>query len=162
ACVRAVDGVVVHGVEECGHMRNGPGVAVSARIDLPRVADAKPEQKPVVVRIGEYARCIRGRDAVTAPAICDPRGDPDAVGRGEQDGASRERLACAEAFGIPDRVVPESLDLLCRRPGLGGRGHREAGDPDANLAQLDWRGTHPGTIVCAGPSVADAARIDSP
>jgi hypothetical protein len=66
------------------------------------MADAEPEQEPVVERVGEDARGVRRRDEVAAPDVRDAQGDPNAFGRGEQHGPVRERLARSESLRVPE------------------------------------------------------------
>ena len=84
------------------------------------MAHAEPEQEAVVERVREHARRVRGRDGVARPDVRDARGDAEALGRCEQHGAVRERLARAEALRVPERVVAELLDLTRGGPRIGG------------------------------------------
>src|SRR5262249_34297707 len=128
---------------EGGHPRDRPLVAVAARVDLTWVADAEPEEEAVVVRVGEHARGVRGGDRVARPDVRDARGDTDAVGRSEQHRAVRERLACAEALRVPERVVAERLDLTRSGSCVGRARDGEGADPDSDLAELHRRKIEP-------------------
>ena len=61
--VRADERIVVHRVEVGGHPLDGLFVPMAARVDLPRVADAEPEQEAVVERVRQHARGVRGGTA---------------------------------------------------------------------------------------------------
>ena len=110
---------------------------MSPRVDLPRVADAEPEQEPTVPRVREHPRSVGGSDGVAAPDVRDPRRDPDALGRRKQHRAVGERLARAQPLRAPERVVAELVDLPCRRPGrrCGRDGEGAGPDPDAPQPQ---------------------------
>ncbi len=138
--VRAEERVVVHRVQVGGHPCDGLLVVVSARVHLPRVADAETEQEAVVKGVCEHASGVRRRDGVASPDVRYAGGDADALGRREQHSAVRERLARTEPLRVPERAVPELLDLPYLRPRLrGGRdGERAAPDPDP--AKLQARG----------------------
>jgi hypothetical protein len=134
--VGADERVVVHRVEVCRHARDRFLVAVSARIDLSRVADPETEQEAVVEGVREHARGVRSGDGIAAPDVRDAGGDADAIGGGQKDGPVREGLAVPEPLRVPERVVAEFLDLARRRPRLRRRLHAERTDPDADLTEL--------------------------
>ncbi len=140
--VRADERVVVQRLEVGAHGRDRPRIRVTARIDLARMADAEPEQEPVVERVGEDARRIRRRDGVPSPDVRDAGRDADPLRRAEQDGGVRERLARAEALRVPERVVAEPLHLARGGTRIRRRRHGERAAPDADPPEL-----HAPTIV---------------
>ena len=109
---------------------------MTAGIDLARVADAQPEEEPVVEGVGQHTGGVGGRDRIPCPDVRDARADADPVGRGEQHRGVRERLPRAEPFGIPERLVAEGLDLshggtcgIRRRNGEGRAPGADRGEP---------------------------------
>src|SRR5581483_8661182 len=148
--------------EKGGHPRDRLLVAVAARVHLPRVADAEPEQEADVVGVREHACCIRCGDRVPAPDAGDPGCDSDALRRGQEDRRVRERLARAEPLRVPDRVVPELLDLARGPARLGGGRHRERADPDADAARLDRRRHESGLFALTSALIVSFTGAERP